>query len=81
MSPGKRARNAEEYAVANFREYLRIPSVQPDVNYGMIYRRVDVIIVFTYYREKMVCNLKDFCICTACILWRPDKVAFQVVTN
>lgn len=24
----------DETAVENFREYLRIPSVQPDVNYG-----------------------------------------------
>jgi hypothetical protein len=45
MSPGKREGSAEEVAVANFREYLRIPSVQPDVNYGMIYKSVDVIIV------------------------------------
>jgi len=45
MSRGKREESREEDAVANFREYLRIPSVQPDVNYGMIYRRVDVITV------------------------------------
>jgi hypothetical protein len=44
MSPGKREGNAEEDAVGNFREYLRIPSVQPDVNYGMLYRRLDVMI-------------------------------------
>jgi len=55
MSLGKREGSAEEDAVANFREYLRIPSVQPDVNYGMIYRRVAVIIVCTYYREQIVC--------------------------
>jgi hypothetical protein len=54
MSPGRREESAEDDAVANFREYLRIPSVQPDVNYGMICWRVDVIIVFTYYREKIV---------------------------
>jgi hypothetical protein len=40
MSSGR----VEEAAVANFREYLRIPSVQPDVNYGMLCRRVNVII-------------------------------------
>jgi hypothetical protein len=34
MSPEKN-REAECEAVTNFREYLRIPSVQPDVNYGM----------------------------------------------
>jgi hypothetical protein len=44
MSPGNREGNLEEDAVANFREYLRIPSVQPDVNYGMLYRRLDVMI-------------------------------------
>ena len=55
MSSGKREGSAEEDAVANFREYLRIPSVQPDVNYGMIYRRVAVIIVCTYCREQIVC--------------------------
>jgi hypothetical protein len=34
MSPEKNC--AEECeAVTNFREYLRIPTVQPDVNYGM----------------------------------------------
>jgi len=54
MSPGKREGSAEENAVTNFREYLRIPSVQPDVNYGMIYRRVHVIIVCTYYRDQIV---------------------------
>jgi hypothetical protein len=46
MLPGKREGSAEEDAVANFREYLRIPSVQPDVNYGMLYRKVDVIFFF-----------------------------------
>jgi hypothetical protein len=40
MSPWKTEGSAEEGAVANFREYLRIPSVQPDVNYGMLYRRM-----------------------------------------
>jgi hypothetical protein len=56
MSPETREGSAEEDAVANFREYLRIPSVQPDVNYGTIYvhRSVDVIIVCTYYREQIV---------------------------
>jgi hypothetical protein len=54
MSSVKREGNAEEDAVANFREYLRIPSVQPDVNYGMIGKRVDVIVVCTYYRERIV---------------------------
>lgn len=54
MLPGKREGGAEEDAVANFREYLRIPSVQPDVNYGMLYRRVDVIICCTYYRQKIM---------------------------
>jgi hypothetical protein len=53
MSPGKREGNAEEDAVSNFREYLRIPSVQPDVNYGMLCKRVDVIIVCTYYGEQI----------------------------
>jgi hypothetical protein len=48
MSPGKREGSVEEAAVATFREYLRIPSVQPDVNYGMLHRRVDVIIFYTY---------------------------------
>ncbi|KDR16327.1 aminoacylase-1 [Zootermopsis nevadensis] len=33
MSPGKKEAGVEDEAVANFREYLRIPSVQPDVNY------------------------------------------------
>jgi len=37
MSPGTREGSAEEDAVTNFREYLRITSVHPDVNYGMIY--------------------------------------------
>ena len=54
MSRGKREGSAEEDAVANFREYLRIPSVHPNVNYGMLYRRIDVIIVCTYYREQIV---------------------------
>jgi len=54
MSLGKRQGSAEEDAVANFREYLRIPSVHPNVNYGMLYRRIDVIIVCTYYREQIV---------------------------
>ena len=54
MSPGKREGSAEEDAVTNFRKYLRIPSVQPDVNYGMIHQRVDVIIVCTYYKEQNV---------------------------
>jgi len=54
MSPGKREGSAEEDAVANFREYLRIPSVHPNVNYGMIYRRVHVIIVCTYYKKQIV---------------------------
>jgi hypothetical protein len=36
-------------AVTNFREYLRIPSVQPDVNYGMWYWNMDVIIRQAYY--------------------------------
>jgi hypothetical protein len=35
MSPGKKEAGVEDEAVVNFREYLRIPSVQPDVNYGM----------------------------------------------
>lgn len=26
----------DNLAVENFREYLRIPSVHPDVNYGML---------------------------------------------
>jgi hypothetical protein len=34
MSPEKKC-GVECEAVANFREYLRIASVQPDVNYGM----------------------------------------------
>jgi hypothetical protein len=34
MSPEKNG-NVEYEAVTNFREYLRIPTVQPDVNYGM----------------------------------------------
>jgi hypothetical protein len=34
MSPEKNW-EVECEAVTNFREYLRIPSVQPDVNYGM----------------------------------------------
>jgi hypothetical protein len=55
MSPGKREGSAEEDAVANFREYLRIPSVQPDVNYGMTCRRVDVLIVCTYDIEQIMC--------------------------
>ena len=54
MSRGKREGSAEEDAVAKFREYLRIPSVLPNVNYGMLYRRIDVIIVCTYYREQIV---------------------------
>jgi len=54
MSRGKREGSAEEDAVAKFREYLRIPSVLPNVNYGMLYRSVDVIIVCTYYREQIV---------------------------
>lgn len=33
MSPGKKEGCVEHEAVTNFREYLRIPSVQPDVNY------------------------------------------------
>ncbi|XP_069704205.1 aminoacylase-1-like [Periplaneta americana] len=33
MSPGKKEGGVEHEAVTNFREYLRIPSVQPDVNY------------------------------------------------
>jgi len=54
MSPGKKEGSAEEVAVANFLEYLRIPSVHPNVNYGMLYRSVDVIIVCTYYREQIM---------------------------
>jgi hypothetical protein len=54
MSRGKREGTAEEDAVTNFREYLRIPSVQPDVNYGKIYRNIYVIIVCNYYREQIV---------------------------
>jgi len=54
MSLVKREGSAEEDAVANFREYLRIPSVQPDVNYGMICKGVDVITVCTYYRQQIV---------------------------
>jgi len=54
MSRGKREESTEEVAVANFLEYLRIPSVLPDVNYGMLYRSVDVIIVCTYYREQIM---------------------------
>lgn len=34
MTPEKNG-NVEYEAVTNFREYLRIPTVQPDVNYGM----------------------------------------------
>jgi len=47
MSSVKREGSAEEDAVANFREYLRIPSVQPDVNYGTLCKRVDEIIICT----------------------------------
>jgi len=54
MSLGKREGFAEEDVVAIYREYLRIPSVLPDVNYGMIYRSVDMIMVCTYYIEKIV---------------------------
>jgi hypothetical protein len=36
MSPYK-VSEVEVEAVTNFREYLRIPSVQPDVNYGMLH--------------------------------------------
>jgi len=54
MSPGKREESAEKNAVTNFREYLRIPSVHPNVNYGKIYRMVDVIIVCTYHRVQIV---------------------------
>jgi hypothetical protein len=54
MSRGKREGTAEEGAVTIFREYLRIPSVQPDVNYGMIHRRIDVILICTYYRDQIV---------------------------
>jgi hypothetical protein len=54
MSRGKREGIEEEDAVTIFREYLRIPSVLPDVNYGKIYRRVDVIIICTYYIEQIL---------------------------
>ena len=54
MSLGKREVIAEEVAVANFREYLRIPSVHPDVNYGMIYKKVDVIIFYPQYQDQAV---------------------------
>jgi hypothetical protein len=37
MSAGKKEGGVEDEAVANFRAYLRIPSVQPDVNYGMFH--------------------------------------------
>jgi hypothetical protein len=37
MSGRKKDAGVEDEAVANFREYLRIPSVQPDVNYGMLH--------------------------------------------
>ncbi|GLH01980.1 Aminoacylase-1 [Gryllus bimaculatus] len=33
MSSGKKEAGVENEAVRNFREYLRIPSVQPDINY------------------------------------------------
>jgi hypothetical protein len=66
MSPGKREENAEEDAVANFREYLRIPTVQPDVNYGMLYRRLDVMIVVDILlRANCECNWKGLFICTS----------------
>jgi hypothetical protein len=53
MSPGKREGSAEEDAVANFREYLRIPSVQPDVNYGMIYKKAVVYVMWLDVSLKM----------------------------
>jgi len=83
MSPGKKEGSNEEDAVANFREYLRIPSVQPNVNYGMLYSRVDVIIVCTYYREQILCVTRRISVyvCMSCILWRSGKVTFQVVTK
>ena len=66
MSPGKREANAEEDAVANFREYLRIPSVQPDVNYGVLCRRLDVVIsVDLLLRANCECNLKGVFISTS----------------
>jgi hypothetical protein len=65
MSPGKREGSAEEDAVANFREYLRIPSVQPDVKYGMLYRTMEVMVsVDLLLRTKCERILKGICTCT-----------------
>jgi hypothetical protein len=67
MSPGKREGSAEEDAVANFREYLRIPSVQPDVKYGMLSRRLEVMIsVDLLLKTKCERNLKGIFTCTCC---------------
>jgi hypothetical protein len=66
MSPGKRDGSAEEDAVANFREYLRIQSVQPNVNYGMLYSMLAVMIsVDLLLGANCECNLKGICICTS----------------
>jgi hypothetical protein len=77
MSPGK-----EESAVANFREYLRIPSVQPDVNYGMSYRRLDVMIsVDSLLRGNCDCYLKGVFICTSCFGEEVTRSPFRAVTQ
>jgi hypothetical protein len=82
MSPGKREGNAEEDAVANFREYLRIPSVQPDVNYGMLYRKLDVMIsVDLLLKANCECNLKGVFICTSYFGEGSDKVTFASFTQ
>lgn len=35
-SPSQQQSQLEVTAVENFREYLKIPTVQPDVNYGKL---------------------------------------------
>lgn len=42
------ARINEHESVSLFREYLRIPSVQPDVNYGKLKSVLSILVFFKF---------------------------------
>lgn len=53
--------HGEHLAVTNFREYLRIPSVQPNINYGkliLFYPTKYSYTHFFYMPKKKLPNLK-----------------------
>lgn len=46
-------------AVKNFREYLQIPSVQPNVNYGKLFFNISCILGRIFTRKYLFDGIKN----------------------